>query len=257
LEVWRIGPNQGGNFTGGRQTAEESRITQSNFATDIGQERGRVASFLIGTYEVLAGLMALYSDFPSLTDEERQTMEQAWDNRLILHDLVFKIRPDSTVLLDTASQIERVKGLINLTVQSGFVNPKPLITKLVELHGEDPNDIVIDPQPKEKDEKNVSYRFTGKEDLMNVMVVAVMLNDGKAPTPEHIEQAKQLLLSALQPPQMSGAGPGQPLTPGAPGPPPPGPAGAPGPPANPQTPEGANADWQLASTVAKRQRDMG
>lgn len=262
METWRIGPNQNGNFQGGRQTAAESQIAQSNFSTDIGQERGRTSAFFLGIVEVLAGLMALYSDFPTLTDEERMGMEQAWDSRHILHDLVFKIRPDATIMLDTESLIQRTMRLINMTVKSGFVNPKPLITRMVELSGEDPSEVIIDPQPAEKDEKNVSYRFTGKEDMMNTMVLAVMLNEGKAPEPEHIEKAKQLQMLALQPPQppqVPGAGPqeGQPPVPGAPGPPPPGPAGNPGPPPNPQIPEGAHSNWNLASTVAKRQRDIG
>ena len=254
METWRIGPNQSGTFQGGRQTAEESRIAQSNFATDIGVERGRTVDFFLGTCEVLAGLMALYSDFPNLSDEERQQMEQVWDNRAILHDLVFKIRPDSTIMLDTDSQIRRIERLINLTVKSGYVNPKPLIAELVELSGKDPAEVVVDPQPAEKDEKNVSYRFTGKEDLMNVMVVAVMLNEGKAPTSEHIEQAKKLLLQAQQTiTQMPEAGQPQPPAGGPAGPPPPGPAG----PQNPQIPPGANPNWNLAESVAKRQRDVG
>src|SRR5262249_55266946 len=72
MESWRIGPNQNGNFQGGRQTAAESQIAQANFATDIGQERGRVMEFVLGICDVLAGLMVLYSDFPNLTDEERE-----------------------------------------------------------------------------------------------------------------------------------------------------------------------------------------
>lgn len=244
MESWQIGPNQLGTAKPGTETAGEANIIQQNFSTRIGQERGRVAAFFLSICDVFAGLMALYSDFPTLTDQERQQMQQAWDSKHILHDLVLKIRPDSTVLLDAQTRIARLMQLLNMTVKSGFVNPKPIIVEIVELSGLDPSEVIVDPQPPTED-PNMSYRFSGKDDLMNPLVVAMLIKKGQMPSKEQIEQAKQLLLDAQQP----SAPPTPPGMPGAPvpGPEPPQP-GQPLPDAHPQ--------WQGASKVGQRTRDV-
>lgn len=246
MESWQIGPNQLGTNSPGKKTSAESNIVQQNFATRIGQERGRVSSFFLGVCDVIAGHMVLFSDFPNLTDQERSAMQQAWDQKHILHDLVLKVRPDSTVVLDTQARIARLMQFLNMTAKSGFVNPKPIIVEIAELSGLDPSEVVIDPQPK-VDKPNISLRLSGKEDLINPLAVALLLHDNKLSV-EEIENAKQLLLSVQQAPkppeQSGGAGPD-----GVPGPHPPGPGAPAG--------QEAHPDWHTASKVAKRSRDMG
>lgn len=259
LESWQIGPEQTGAGDSGRKTAAATNTTQRNFATRIGQERGRVAAFFLSIVEVMAGLMALYSDFPVLTPEEKQAMQSAWDSKHILHDLVLKIRPDSQIVLDVQSQIDRIMAFLNMTVKSGFINPKPLIIQLAELSGIEPDEVVIDPQPPKPEDANISYRFSGKDDLMNPFVVAILTAAGKAPTVEQIEEAKKLLLAALQPPTPAAPGaPGAAGPDGAPGAPPPAPGAPTGQPPIPR-PEDAEAhqNMQLASKVAARSRDIG
>lgn len=245
-ESWQIGPNQAGTTGNSDQTAKEAGIVQQNFSTRIGQERARVATFFLNCVEVLAGLMALYSDFSILSDEERKAMEQAWDRQHILHDLVFKIRPDSTIVLDTTQRIARLMQFLNMTVKSGFVNPKPIIAEIAELSGLDPSQVMIDPQPK-PEEPNISYRFSGKDDLINPLVMAMLVELGKAPSMESLQKAQHVLTAAQMPPAPSAqtpeAGP-------AAGPPPQG-----GPPPSPPT-DGAHPDWHLSSKIAQRGRDV-
>lgn len=254
MESWQIGPEQLGIAQGGRKGKAQVEVSQGNFATRIGQERGRVAHFFLSCVEVVAGLMALYSDFPLLDQQERQAMEQAWDSKHILHNLAFKIRPDSQIVMDTSSRLERLYKFLNLTAKSGYVNVKPIIVEIAELTGLDPAEVIIQPQPKPPEEPNISFRFTGKDDMMNPMVIALLRRNNKLPSPQEIEEAKQLLLSLAQPPQ-----PPQPQgTPGpaagaAPGAHPPAP-GAPLP--NGAPVEGHNANWNLMPKVAKRSRDM-
>jgi hypothetical protein len=250
-EAWQLGPNQLGNVGNSGTTKGESSIVQQNFATRIGQERAQVAAFFLGAVEVLAGWMCLYSDFPILSDQERQTMEQAWDQRTILHDLVLKIRPDSTIVLDVNQQLERIFKFINLTAKSGYVNVKPLIVQAAELSGVDPAEVVVDPQPKKPEDPNISYRFTGKDDMQNPMVLGILQKRGELPTIEELKAViaiqKQMLQLAQAP--MPESNPADPAAM-----PPPMSAGQPGPPA-PGAPD-ANPDWQLAPTIAKRQRDV-
>jgi hypothetical protein len=252
METWQIGPNQLGTQDQGRKTAGEASITQQNFATRIGQERGRVAAFFLSICEVLAGLMCLNSNFPILTDEEKQRMMQAWDQKKILHDLVLKIRPDSTIVLDVNARIERIAKFLNLTAKSGYVNVEPLIAEMAELSGLDPAAVMIKPEPKKPEEPNISYRFTGKDDMLNPMVIAILQKAGFAPSVEEIQQAKQLLDAAT-----AAAGPGAPPQSGAPGAPPPAPGGPPGQGGQPHPLDTEHPEWSLASKIAARSRDMG
>jgi len=253
MESWQIGPNQQGTTSPGDQTKAEVQLVQGNFATRIGQERARVASFFLSIAEVLAGWMTLYSDFPTLSDQERQQMQGAWDQKRILHDLVLKIRPDSSIVLDSQQRVQRLMAFLNMTAKSGYVNVAPIIAEIAELTGLDPASIMIKPGMKEE-KPNVSYRYSGKDDLINPVVMAMLIKEGLAPSEQEIEAAKKLLMSAQMPPPLPQPAPGLPGQPEAAGPLfPPGQ----GPDEQSQPPVGeANPDWNLMPHVAKRSRDI-
>ena len=258
IESWQLQPSATptGSQASGRSTKAEQQANQQNFATRIGQERGRVAQLFLNCCEVMAGLMALYSDFPILTDQEKQQMLSVWNDKEILSDLVLKIRPDSAIMLDVGSRLDRIFKFINMTVKSGYVNPKPLILEACELSGFDPTEIVVDPKPPKPDDPSLSYRFTGKEDLMNPVVLAFLLKQ-KAITPDDLEAAKAVLEAMQQPskPKPPTPAPGALAHPQVAGPGHPGAAGHP-PPAAPGPTEDQRPGWGLASKVAKRSRDV-
>lgn len=265
LEVWQIGPNQQGTASPSGTTATESSNVQANFATRIGQEKGRVATFFLGAVEVLAGWVSLYSTFSSLTDTERQQMEKAWDRKAITQDLVLKIRPDSQVVLDVTQQIDRKTKFLNIAGKSDVIDIAPVIMDIAELSGYDPMSLKKQPQPPPVEKPSISLRLSGKEDLVNPLVMAMLIKSGEAPTEELIKQAQTILQAAAgltppsQPPVVPGAEgpfaagpngpvppPGAPLQPGPPGPPNGGGGGA-----------GAHPDWTLMDKVAKRSQDIG
>jgi hypothetical protein len=243
-------------------TATASNLTQQNFATRIGQERSSVAQFFLRNVQLVAGYMVLFSEFPMLTDQERQVMMQAWDQKTVLNDLVYKILPDSQVVLDSNARIKKIADFMNLTVKSGFVNPKPLILEIAELSGIDPNEVIVDPKPKPPEDPKFSISIAGKDDLTNALVLATFIAHGQPPTIQQIEQAKQLIIAAgspAAPPTPGAGGPNGPQPPagpeGGPGAPPPAPGAPAGP--GPVPPGGLNAhpDWQIASKIAQRSRD--
>lgn len=263
-ESWQMGADQAGTMAQGRRTGTEAKIVQGNFSTRMGQEREKVSAFFVGIAEVMAGWMALYSDFPNLSDQERQAMQQAWDNKRILHDLVLRILPGSTIVTDPHVRIDQLSEYLNLTAKSGFVNVKPIIAEITELTGLDPTQIIVDPQPHEE-KPNVSWRFSGKDDLISPMAVAMLMMTGQAPDEATLEKAKQLLLRAaaapmppdLQQPQVGMPGPQA------------GPQGGASPPPGPQAPmpplvtghvpmptEDPHPNWHPMEKVAKRTRDL-
>jgi len=255
-DSWQLSPQQisGADQSG---TATAANISQQNFATRMGQERGRVAKFFLNVCELVAGYLVLYSDFPILTPEEKEAMEGAWDNKRITQNLAFKILPDTQIVLDSNSRIQMLTNFLNITVKSGFINPKPIIVEIAELSGIDPTEVVVDPTPPVP-EPPFKFSFSGKDDLTNVLVLATFIAKGEPPTIEQIKQAKTLIVEtgtlptleempeAQQPP----AGPegGEPPPPGEP---PPGSEPMP----VPQGGSDANESWHTADKIAKRSRD--
>ena len=204
----------------------------------------------------MAGLMVLYSDFPSLSEEEKQTLFTTWDLKTVLPEVVLTIRPDSTIVLDSEQRISRLVRFLNLTAKSGYIKPAPIIAEIAELSGIDPAEVLTQPQPPQPEDPNISFRFSGKDDLMNPAVVAMLL---KKISPQELEGAKKLLMAAQMPPspQPPPAQPmGQPGAEGAEtpaGPTPPGSAGAPA--TNPNLTEGAYPDWHMPPKIMQRSRD--
>jgi hypothetical protein len=130
--------------------------------------------------------------------------------------------------------------------------------EIAELSGVDPTDVIVDPQPPPA-EPPFKFSFSGKDDLTNVLVLAFMIAKGETPTPEHIEQAKQMIIAAgtpLAPPQMPEGQPDGSLPAGQEGeePPPPGDSPA-GPTPVPEGGSDAFQDWHTADKIAKRSRD--
>jgi len=260
---WQIGPNQTGTATSGDHTAAEANLTQQGFQTVMGQERNKVTRFFLSIVEVLAGWMVLYSDFPSLSDEERQAMTQAWDDKHILHDLAFTIRPDAAIVQSSEQRIKKLTEFLNIAVKSGFVNPEPLIAEIAELSGVDPAKVMVKPNPPNPDMPNLSFRFTGKDDMQNALVVALLQKAGLAPSPDDIKKAQEILLMAAQAPSSMPAPAPQGMPDGAAAAPAGAPGGVPPTPGEPvvgvTTPQGgldAHPQWHLADKVAKRSRDI-
>lgn len=250
-EQWAVGSNQAGSMTTGRRSAAEAEITQQNFETRVGYERARVAAFFTGIAEVTAGLLALFGDFPMLSDAEQQAMGN-WDRRSIANEYVYWIRPDSTVMLDANQRIERLMKILNMVGKSGFVNPKPIIEELVELHGLDASQLIIDPQPPKPSEPNISYRFSGAADLSNPIALAIMGRAGQLPSPDELNAAKILLNATSTPPEGPHAANPPSGVPNRLG------AGLPsGPQGRPMPPVGdAHPNWGLMPSIVKRESDL-
>lgn len=253
-ETTGIGPNQGGTpMASGEHSATEAGITEQNFQTRIGYERGKCVVFFLGIADVMAGLIALYDDFemPEMAEEDKQRL-MLWDRTRINHAFAFSVRADSTVLLSSEQRIQRLMNVINNFGKSGAINPNPLIEEVLNLTGIDPATVMVQPKEKEPEQPSISFSFKGV-DLSNAMVLAILEKGGMAPSPDELKAAKKMLLDMHTPP------PAEPLPspPGMPGPG--GPAGGPGaptgaaPPGNPaDVMQDHRPDWQMADRIDKR-----
>jgi hypothetical protein len=241
-EAWQVGANQTGSFASGERSAAEARIVQGNFQTRVGVERAKVAKFFVSIAETLAGLMQLFYDPPERASlvggQAVQRSDAAWDRSKVAGaKFVFTIRPDSTVLLDANQRVDQLMKFVNLTGKSGFVNVEPVIAEIAALSGLDPAEVMVKPQPPKPDDTNISFRFSGVEDLMNPLAVALIQKQQNV-TPDEIKAAKALIADATAPPQ-------PPVVSDAPIP------------NGPQLPPAPPDDWGPMPRVTKRVEELG
>ncbi len=199
--MWGLGPNQSGAFASGQRSATEAEQVAQSSDTLIGYQRARVAKCFCAIAEVFGGLLALYGDILP-------------QGQALAAEFAYTIRPDSTVLLSADQRTKQLIQVLNMTANSGFINPQPIIEEICQLNNLDPAKVMVQPKPKQE-KPNLSYRFNGP-DLMNPIALAVMMESGEGPSPQSLDAAKQVIQASMQPPQ-------PPQPPPMPGMPPPGP----------------------------------
>ena len=231
-EQWQVGTNQNGAFATGERSASEAKIVQQNFQTRVGQERDKVMRFFLGIAEVLAGHLALYGtfDLPDQVGVAREALATGFS---------YSVRADSTVRKDAQQRIDQLKEFFNLTFQTGYINPKPIVQEWAELMAL-PDDVVIDPTPKPPDPVKVSV--SNAVDLRDPMFLSLLMRTHQAPTPEELAAAMKLEASvrmAAPPPVAPGQG-----DPNAP-------------PGEVERPDVQNADIGTAPRIERRAEDGG
>ncbi len=198
-ESWNIGNNQRGvQNTSGEHSAAESRIAQQNFQTQVGQDRAHIVDWFMGIADVLAGLISLYDEFelPAISEQDKQRLS-SWDREHIRHEVAFSIRADASVLLDAEQRVERIIRFIDHTAKSGFLNAQPVLEELASLSGFDPALVIKAPEPKGPEMPNVSFRFSGAQDLVDPIALTILMNAGLAPKdPQELEAAINLIAAA-------------------------------------------------------------
>jgi hypothetical protein len=200
-EAWSTGPNQLGSGADVETKGESQEISQS-FQTRITRERAKVASYVVGIAEVLGGIMCLF--------EDPQSFGEGFDPAFS-KNLGFSILADSTLLLDANQRLERLDRFLNVYAKTGFVNLEPVLREIATLTGLDPNTVIKAPEPQAPPPPNVSLRLSGQEDMMNPLMLAIYLAQGKPPTPELIQESMKLIQMAVSVPGT--VQPGMPPTP--------------------------------------------
>ena len=261
-EAVSVGPNQSGQFASGERSASEAQIVQQSFQTEIGFQRAKVATFFVGIAEVMAGLFALYGEIEPLgigaaIGPDGAKRLESIDRERVNLKFVFDVRADSTVRLDAQQLLAQLTSVLNVTAQSGFINPKHLIRRIIELNGIDPNEVIVDPQPKGPEPPKLSYSFKG-EDLANPIVLAIINKAGHGVTPEEIAVAQKQQAAIFEPPAPLPAGGGSAMAPEGGGEPAPV-EGMPIAPENPITdpeiPDKAFPSWESAPRVNTRRAE--
>jgi hypothetical protein len=212
-EIYQQGANQQGAFASGERSASEARIVQQNFDMRNGLDRAHVAKFVQSIAEVMAGYLAIFGEFELSTPEEVERLNSTWDRTQIAGEFVYEVIPDSMIRLDAHQQISLYMDVLNMVGKSGFVNPAPIIGKILSLAGEDPALIMTQPNPPPTEPLNISIRSA--EDLHDPLMLALLMKTDQAPTPEQLEAAKALAAASMLPMGIVQPDGGQPPTDGS------------------------------------------
>jgi hypothetical protein len=227
-ELWQVGSNQAGAFATGERSAREAGIIEKNFQRRVGQEQDKAQRFFLRAAELVAAHIAFYGTFKG-----QDAMAPA--QKELANAFTYSVRVDSTVRMDADEQIEKLTRGLNLTVQSGYVNPKPVITKIWELLGVDPTTVVIDPQPKPPEPVKVSV--SNALDVMNPVILGLLMRTQQAPTEADVAAAEKMLAAVVT--GTAQAAPPAPV----------------GPPRDVQTPPIAHGGWEAAPRIERRAED--
>lgn len=170
------------------ETKGEAQFLQANRQTNVAKERARVGKFYCKIAEVLGGLICIFEDPAGFGEGFSPAISRA---------LNYSILADSTLLLDADQRLQRALNFYNFCMKTGWLSPEPVLKEIATLSGFDPNQVIRAPEPKAPEQPNISLRLTGTEDMMNPLTLAFLMKSGQAPSTDLIEQAKQLILSAV------------------------------------------------------------
>lgn len=242
--AWSLSNNQLATQGASERSATEVQVMQSAATVRLEYEKARVARYVVGGVEVLAGLVQLFADrveYVQLLGPDGAKRLEAWDRNKVQGEFAFEIVPDSGDRVDPAVRQERILKLYNLAANDPTINRPQLTRQLVESFGMDPAVILTQPPPPPPEKPNLSYRFSG-EDLLNPFVVALLTKSGEI-TPDEIKAAKLLIEDATGVPMAADVAP------------PAGPEGAP--PAGGPSPEAAGPvePPETVSPILKRAVD--
>lgn len=238
---WSLSNNQLATQSGENRSATEAKIIQSASQIRLEYEKTRVARFVLGGVEVLAGLVQIFTDttdYIEIVGPDGNKKLETWDRSTVNIDVAFDIVPDSADRIDPSVRQERILKLYNLAANDPTINREALTKELVESYGMDPSVVMKKPEPPKEEPPNVSYRFSG-EDMLNPMAVALMLKANPDLGPDQIKAAAMMIKDSIA--AMQGA--------------PPPPAGPPGVPMPGGPPQEAIEPPELQEPILKRAAD--
>ena len=122
-----------------------------------------------------------------LPPAEAQTW-MAWPKDRVDFRMAFTAKPDSQVRLDIAQERRQYLTFYQMTANDPHINRTALLTKLVELHGLDPQEVVNPSVPQQKPDPKLAFSFTG-EDVYNPIVREIMAQSGLAISQQAIDEA--------------------------------------------------------------------
>jgi hypothetical protein len=265
-DAWSMSPNQMGNYASGERSASEANIIQGAYASVLGYQRNKMVNLFLGLIDTLMGLLQLNLDSweaePIVGPDGVQKLEQ-WDRTKIAGKFLATVRQDATVLQDTQARVNQLMKFLNIAGKSGRIAIDPILAELAALSGLDPATVMLPPAQPKAEPPNVSFRFSGWQDLHDPLTLATYIkaNPSAAPGPNEMEMSKLMIADSLMPaksqipqapqgPLPEGPGQGQQLML------PPGQAAPPGmPPPGPE--QTADRNWNAMERVSKRPFEEG
>jgi hypothetical protein len=122
----------------------------------------------------------------------------AWDKQGTDHRIAFDAKPDSQLSLDAAVQRKFWLDIYQFVVNDPGANRTAILSKLIEVAGENPQEFLTSEVPEEKPKSNFTFAFKG-EDLIGPqapIVLEILAQNGLQISPDALAAAQDQLLQA-------------------------------------------------------------
>lgn len=197
-ETLGLGSNQAGSVTSKVHSATENAIVQQNVSTRLKAERQQLMKQVLAIVRKFDSLIQRYAtdqSYVEIVGQEGERRLALWNQQLIAGRYAYAATPDSQLSSDPDKRRKDVLDYVNFLAKSPYTNQAEM-HRVVDLEfGFDPQRMMKTPDPPPEPKPSVSYAFKG-EDLLNPIAVAAMLEAGVQITPQMIQQAQALILSA-------------------------------------------------------------
>lgn len=198
---WSLSNNQLSSLNSTDRSATEVNAVQSAGQVRLDYEKERVNRYISEGAAVLFSLMQLFmegKDYVEVVGEggAKELVEMSRADIVGAH-YEFEFVPDSSDRVSIETKQANALKLFNLLGNSPTVNRPRLEEQIMELHGADPAELVVEAKEKGPEPPNISYRFGG-EDLLNPMVVAIMMKAGHGLTPQDIGSAAMMIQDSIK-----------------------------------------------------------
>jgi hypothetical protein len=122
----------------------------------------------------------------------------AWDKQGTDHRIAFDAKPDSQLSLDAAVQRKFWLDIYQFVVNDPGANRTAILSKLIEVAGENPQEFLTAEVPEEKPKSNFTFAFKG-EDLIGPqapIVLEILAQNGLEISPAALAAAQDQMLQA-------------------------------------------------------------
>jgi hypothetical protein len=184
--LWALGANASGTLAARQATATESANMQRGTDNRLVKERNRVMTWYVKGVEKFSSLLQLFGDEATvvpITGQQSAQVFQSWDRTKTPGRYMFRIRPDSSVRVDAAEDLDRLLRAYNLLAKDPHVNRVELLSAIVVKFGLDPQKVIVAQLPPPSPEPPKPTISLKAEDLGNPLVIQLLAQFGIKLTP--------------------------------------------------------------------------
>lgn len=196
-KILGVSANQQGGTTNTKRSATEVSTIQRNTEARFNQEQARVLEWYLSVVRVLDALVLRHGDERLSVSILGPRKGGLWAQfkMALAGGYRHSLRVDSGKYLDIEAERRQLLQFYQMTRQDPLVNPRPLMRKLLQAWGIDPQEGIVEPKPATPPPPQAAFSLRG-EDLSPLsaqfpIAIKIAQQGGWQITPEDIAAAQQ------------------------------------------------------------------